>query len=205
MESETPFRIALVLVIALTMAVVICYRRRAASSDEKISHQDEGIVFAVVLRLAGMFLWIVTLAYLISPSSVQWATFPVHSGIRWFGVVVAAFSTLLMSWTLGSLANNWTDTVVIRVQATLVTDGPYRWVRHPYYVSTALLMFSVTLLTANWMIGVASLPVLGLLVIRVPLEEQMLVERFGQQYQDYMIRTGRFFPRLWTDKPAKAT
>jgi protein-S-isoprenylcysteine O-methyltransferase Ste14 len=57
-------------------------------------------------------------------------------------------------------------------------------------------MGSVTLLTANWLIGLASLLVLGLLAVRTPKEEQRLIDRFGQQYRDYMAETGRFFPRI---------
>jgi steroid 5-alpha reductase family enzyme len=60
----------------------------------------------------------------------------------------------------------------------------------------ALLMASVTLLTGNWMIGVSSVAVLALLTIRTPKEEQMLIERFGQDYRDYMETTGRFIPRI---------
>jgi len=101
-----------------------------------------------------------------------------------------------MYWTLFSLGKNLTDTVVIRAKATLVTHGPYGWVRHPFYVTAALLMASVTLLTANWLIGVTSLIVLALLVVRTPQEETMLIERFGQQYRDYMAKTGRFIPRI---------
>jgi protein-S-isoprenylcysteine O-methyltransferase Ste14 len=101
-----------------------------------------------------------------------------------------------MYWTLSNLGKNLTDTVVTRAEATLVTDGPYRWVRHPFYVTAALLMASVTLLTANWLIGLSSIVVLALLAIRTPKEEQMLIERFGQQYRDYMAKTGRFIPRI---------
>jgi protein-S-isoprenylcysteine O-methyltransferase Ste14 len=101
-----------------------------------------------------------------------------------------------MYWTLSSLGKNLTDTVVARAEAKLVTHGPYRWVRHPFYVTAVLLMASVTLLTANWLIGVSSLVVLALLAIRTPKEEQMLIERFGQEYRDYMARTGRFVPWL---------
>jgi protein-S-isoprenylcysteine O-methyltransferase Ste14 len=89
----------------------------------------------------------------------------------------------------------FTGTVVTRAQATLVTCGPYRWVRHPFYVTAALLMASVTILTANWLIGATSLVVLALLAMRTPREEAMLIARFGQQYRDYMARTGRFVPR----------
>jgi protein-S-isoprenylcysteine O-methyltransferase Ste14 len=57
-------------------------------------------------------------------------------------------------------------------------------------------MASVTLLTANWLIGVSSLLVLALLAIRTPKEEQMLIDRFGDDYQQYVVKTGRFFPRI---------
>lgn len=100
-----------------------------------------------------------------------------------------------MYWTLSSLGKNLTDTVVTRAKATLVTNGPYRWVRHPFYVTAAILMASVTVLTANWFIGISSLAVLALLAVRTPKEEQMLIERFGQDYRDYMAKTGRFVPK----------
>jgi protein-S-isoprenylcysteine O-methyltransferase Ste14 len=196
MPAENPFRVALVIVIALTMSVTVYHRLQAAASGEKISRREEGYVFAVVLRLAGLVLWVATFAYLLVPASVQWASVPLPAWVRWVGVVTGALCSLLMYWTLSSLGKNLTDTVVTRADATLVTHGPYRWVRHPFYVTAALLMTSVTVLTANWMIGLASLIVLALLVIRTAKEEQLLIARFGQPYLDYMDRTGRFLPRI---------
>ncbi len=195
-EIEFPFRIALVIVVLLTMAVTLYYRLQAASSGEQISRKDEGYLFAAVLRLSAFGLLIVTFAYLLKPSTVHWASIPIPIGIRWFGVATGGLCSLLMYWTLSRLGKNLTDTVVTRDDATLVTEGPYRWVRHPFYVTTALLMASVTLLTANWLIGLGCFVVFGLLVVRTPKEEQRLIEKFGQQYLDYMARTGRFFPHL---------
>jgi protein-S-isoprenylcysteine O-methyltransferase Ste14 len=196
MRSESPFRIALLVIFGLTVTVAAYHRHQAASSGEKISHKEEGYLFASVLRFIGLALWISTFAYLVYPPLVQWASIPLPAAVRWSGVVVGALCSTLMFWTLTSLGKNLTDTVVTRVDATLVTSGPYRWVRHPFYVTTGLLMASVTLLTANWLIGVCSLLVLTLLAVRTPKEEQMLIERFGQKYRDYMARTGRFVPRL---------
>jgi protein-S-isoprenylcysteine O-methyltransferase Ste14 len=196
MPSEDPFRIALAVVMFLTVTVTAYYRLQAASLREKISHQEEGYRFAVVLRLAGFCLWISTFAYLLFPMAVHWATIPLPDWVRWVGVITGAFCSVLMYWALSNLGKNLTDTVVTRKEATLVTEGPYRWVRHPFYVTAALLMASATVLTANWLIGISSVIVLGLLAIRTPKEEQMLVERFGQQYRDYMAMTGRFFPRM---------
>ncbi len=101
-----------------------------------------------------------------------------------------------MVWTLASLGRNLTDTVATREHATLVTDGPYRYVRHPFYVVAGLLMLSVTLLTASAAIGIAGLTVFALLVLRTPNEERRLLETFGEPYEAYRRRTGAFFPKL---------
>lgn len=196
MPTETPFRIALLVVIGLTMSVTAYYRVQAAKSGEKISHREEGYLFAVVLRLAGLALWISTFGYLIFPANFRWAAWPAPHWLRWTGVVAGALCSLLMYWTLSNLGANLTDTVVTRAEAKLVTRGPYRWVRHPFYVTAALLMTSVAVLTASWFVGLSSAAVLALLAIRTPKEEQMLIARFGQEYRDYIARTGRFFPRL---------
>lgn len=196
MQSEFAFRVALAVVILLTMAVTVYYRIQAAKSGEKVSHREEGIAFAIVLRLAGLTLWVATFGHLFFPAYFDWATMPVPVWLRWAGVVCGALCSLLMWWTLSSLGKNLTDTVVTRAEATLVTHGPYRWVRHPFYLTAALLMASVTLLSANWFIGFSSLAVLALLAVRTPKEEQKLIEKFGDEYRHYMARTGRFFPRI---------
>lgn len=75
-------------------------------------------------------------------------------------------------------------------------ERPYRWVRHPYYVTTALLMTSLILPTADWMIGLGCFLVLGLLVVLALKKEQRLIDNFDQKYRDYMANTGRFFARF---------
>jgi protein-S-isoprenylcysteine O-methyltransferase Ste14 len=199
MTSETPYRIALSVVVLLTIAITAYHRLQAASSKEKISHAEEGYLFAFALRLLALPLLIFTVAYLFAPALVPWAMLSLPPFIRWIGAGTGLLSCILMYWTLSSLGKNLTDTVVIRSNATLVTDGPYRWVRHPFYVAFALVLASVTLLTANWLIGISGVAVLSMLAIRTPLEERMLIQRFGQQYLDYMSRTGRFLPR-WLRK-----
>lgn len=195
MSSEIYFRLALLGIFVPTAAIGFYYRWRAAT-EERISHKDEGYVFATVLRLIGVCLWISTLAYLVSPASVGWAAMPLPVWLRWFGAFTGGLGVLLAYWTLTSLGKNLTDTVVVRKNATLVTNGPYRWVRHPFYVTAGSLMISVTLLSANWLIGLSGLLAMTLLLIRTGKEEQMLVDRFGQDYRDYMATTGRFIPRI---------
>ena len=196
MLSETFFRAALGLILLLTISVTGFHRYKAAQSGEPISRKEEGYLFAFALRFAGLSLFVVTIAYLVSPSLVQWSQMALPSTVRTIGFATGLYSSVLMYLTLSSLGKNLTDTVVIRSNATLVTTGPYRWVRHPFYVTTALIMASVTLLTANWLIGLLCLVVLAMLAIRTPKEERALIKKFGQPYLDYMARTGRFVPRI---------
>ena len=196
MTSELPFRIAVVVIFLMSVLVTLYFRIQAAASGEKISRKDEGVLFALLLRTLGLGLFLSTVIWVSSPQLLEWAAMPLAPAVRWIGAVSGAACSLLMFWTLSSLGKNLTDTVVTRTTATLITTGPYRWVRHPFYVTAALLMASVTILSANFLIGTISFLVLLMLAIRTPKEEQKLIEAFGQSYRDYMQMTGRFFPRF---------
>ena len=196
MQSDDLFRITLLAILVLTIVMMAYHRIQAAKSGERISHKEEGLLFATVLRLVGLCMAMGTLAYLVDPAWMQWANLPLPMWLRWSGVVVSVLFFGLMFWTLTNLGKNLTDTVVTRTNATLVTNGPYRLVRHPFYVSTGLLIFGVTLLTANWFIGLSGLLCMVLLVVRTPKEEQKLIEKFGDQYRAYMAATGRFWPKM---------
>ncbi len=77
----------------------------------------------------------------------------------------------------------------------MVISGPYRYVRHPFYLSFLLGLTGVGLAMANWFFLVGLVP-FGFIVARTRIEEAKLVERFGVEYEDYMRRVGRFFPRF---------
>jgi len=103
---------------------------------------------------------------------------------------------LVVTWGQQALGKNFTDTVVTRKEHTLVTNGPYRWVRNPLYSSYFVIVTGTTLLMSNWYPAVVGAGVLALVVIRTRKEEANLIERFGDDYRDYMQRVGRFFPRI---------
>jgi hypothetical protein len=89
-----------------------------------------------------------------------------------------------------------TDTVVTRKKHTMVTTGPYAWVRHPFYTSVALAIVANSLATANWFVFTTGCLAVTLLVMRCRTEEENLIERFGDEYRAYARRTGRFVPRF---------
>jgi protein-S-isoprenylcysteine O-methyltransferase Ste14 len=132
---------------------------------------------------------------MIDPGSMAWSSVPLPAWVRWCGAGLWIPGGLLLIWTLRTLGMNLTDTVVTRRNHTLVTAGPYRWVRHPFYVATALLLLGSSLLAANWFVLACGVLTFTLLAIRLKREEDRLLERFGAAYRDYRERTGRFLPR----------
>jgi protein-S-isoprenylcysteine O-methyltransferase Ste14 len=196
MSTDIPFRFAVLLMFVAAMAIGSYHRLQAAKSGERFDRRQEGLWLAICLRLAGLLLWTVTIVFLVWPETIASAQLALPDWLRWSGTVFGVAGVLLMYWTLTNLGKNLTDTVATRQEATLVTRGPYRWIRHPFYVTAALLMLAAALLSANLLIALAGATVIVLLVLRTPKEEQRLVEKFGEDYRQYMARTGRFFLKL---------
>lgn len=195
MNDDQLFRLILLAGFFTFMPIGI-YHRLKARTGEKLDRRQEGLFILITLRLAGFVAAASLIAYLVDPASMAWAAVPLPVGLRWTGVGLSLMAGLLIVWMFRTLGRNLTDTVVTRKQHTLVTTGPYRWVRHPLYSSAVLLILGNSLIAANWFFFVAGCLVFVLLAIRTRKEEDHLIARFGDGYRNYMQRTGRFVPRL---------
>jgi protein-S-isoprenylcysteine O-methyltransferase Ste14 len=199
-NDDHVFRLILILGLVAILPVGV-YHRLKAATPEKLDRKQEGLVLLVSIRLLGLAGMVGLLAFMIDPTWMAWASVPLPIWLRWAGVAFGVLGASLLTWTFRNLGKNITDTVVTRKEHSLVTTGPYRWVRHPFYVSFALLVLATSLVTANWFILVSLSVVLLLLVIRTNKEEEKLIERFGDEYRNYMEQTGRFWPRLVRREP----
>jgi protein-S-isoprenylcysteine O-methyltransferase Ste14 len=85
----------------------------------------------------------------------------------------------------------------------LVTSGPYSRVRHPVYTGILLMVLASALLFVHVVLVVGFLAVLGIAYRKTVVEEELLSseEGFGQEYRDYVLKTGRFLPRLTRARP----
>jgi protein-S-isoprenylcysteine O-methyltransferase Ste14 len=195
MNDDQLFRLILLAGFVIFMPIGI-YHRLKARTGEKLDRRQEGLFILVTLRLAGIAGLAGLIAYLINPACMAWAAVPLPVWLRWTGVGLGLLAGLLLVWTFRSLGKNLTDTVVTRKEHTLVTTGPYRWVRHPFYTSVAFAVLANSLVAANWFLFVTGSLVFVLQVIRTRKEDENLIARFGDDYRNYMQRTGRFMPRL---------
>ena len=196
MNHDQTFRVLLIVAFLITLPIAIYYRVKSQATGEKLDRTQEGIFILATLRPAGAAFWFGAFAWMINPSWLAWSSLPLPVWLRSAGVGLLAIGLVLMVWTFRSLGPNLTDTVVTRQQHTLVLQGPYRWVRHPFYVAGGLLSLAIALIAANWFLLITGVVLFCLLVIRTRTEEKNLVARFGAGYRTYMERTGRFFPRI---------
>jgi protein-S-isoprenylcysteine O-methyltransferase Ste14 len=193
--TDSVARIVL-LVGLVAFAPVGIYHRLRSRTDERLDRLQEGLPILISLRLAALAFLAGLVAFLIEPRSMAWASFPLPNWARWSGAGLGIVAGGLTIWTFRSLGHNLTDTVVTRRDATLITHGPYRWVRHPFYSAFAVGVIGNALITANVFLAILGTAAFLMIVGRTTIEEEKLIERFGGDYLDYMQRTGRFLPRF---------
>jgi protein-S-isoprenylcysteine O-methyltransferase Ste14 len=138
MNDDQGFRLFLVLVLSVLLPIALYHRLKSQATREKLDRLQEGVFLLVSIRLFGLGAWIGLLVFLIDPSWMAWSSVPLPVWLRWIGAGLGAVTVLLLLWTFHVLGKNLTDTVVTRQHHTLVTTGPYHWVRHPFYISVAL-------------------------------------------------------------------
>ena len=197
MEYEQTFRFILILGFAVIVPIGAYHRIKSQATGEKLDRRQEGIFILVTLRPIAMAGMAGLVTYMINPALMAWSSMTLPNWLRWVGLVPGITGGLLLAVTFRTLGKNLTDTVVTRAAHTLVTRGPYRWVRHPLYLATALAVVANSLVTANWFLALTGGTTFGLLVLRTRIEEEKLIERFGEDYKEYMKRAGRFLPRLF--------
>ena len=195
MNNEWMFRVALVVGLLTLLSVGLPHRLRARTG-ERLDRRQEGLALAITLRLVGLGYWLGLLCYIIRPEWMAWGAVPLPAALRWMGAPLVVAAICLFGWTLHHLGPNLTDTVVTRQRHTLITSGPYRFMRHPFYASAGLFFPAISLLAANVFLLVTGGMAFALLINRTGREEANLVARFGDEYRHYQERTGRILPKL---------
>lgn len=149
-----------------------------------------------LLAVAFVGLWVVPLLFAFTGFPASFDR-PLVPAIAALGGVILCAALGLFYRSHAELGRNWSISLQIRDQHRLITNGIYRFIRHPMYSSFFLLAIAQLALLPNWIAGASGLVGVGLLYgFRVWSEEAMMVERFGTAYKDYMAHTGRLFPRF---------
>ena len=179
-------------VVGSVIRKIYASKSRGIKTEKKYSN----VLDITLVALAGIGL-AMPLLYLLTPW-LDFANYSLPKWCGWVGTIVFAGAILMLWRSHADLGRNFSATLRITGQHSLITNGVYRYIRHPMYTAHLLWAIAQALLLSNWFAGwafiVLSIP---LYVIRIPKEEKMMLEQFGEEYRDYKNRTGRLIPRMY--------
>ncbi len=151
-------------------------------------------------RLAVQALQVIPLALVIvAPFGDRRGLAPIGAPIamRYLGVAAYALGFLLMHWTEAHLGRLFSVQVTIQPGHRLVTDGPYRWLRHPRYVGIIVFAAGISLVFRSWLGLVLVAAITLVLLWRIHDEEALMRREFGAEWNAYAARSWRLVPLVY--------
>lgn len=196
--NENVFRILAAVILITGMGISSYFRIKAdRDSGEKVPRKVDGTAMMTIIKVGGLIMWLSPFVYLINPDWMAWSKIGLPEWVRWLGVGIGAVCVLMIYWLFSSIGSGITATSATRQEHKLVTKGPYRWVRHPLYTVGASLFLAFGMMADNWFIALMGILAFIAMAVRAPKEEASLIEKFGDEYREYMKTTGRFLPKLF--------
>ena len=197
MNTGIVFRVLLpILIISFAAHRGFYVKFHSKPESDTMIQREEGVA-SKLAGLLGMAGFISVVVYMINPNWLAFANLSFPLWLRWAGVGIAFIGFALLQWAQVSLSNSWSDTPRMMKEQALITGGPYRTIRHPVYTAFIFILGSPLLISANWLIGLCWLGMTVLEIIsRINFEEALMTKFFGEQYREYMKKTGRLFPKV---------
>ncbi len=140
--------------------------------------------------------------YLLSPPWWTWTSFPVGDWIQWIGLISAIPSLLFLVWVHQHLDTQWSIALELQEEHKLITSGPYRHIRHPMYLGIFVYTLGMILVSADLLVLLFFGFTIWVNYRRIPAEEQMMIDEFGDEYLEYMKHSGRLLPPLRDSYPS---
>ncbi|MGO4571533.1 protein-S-isoprenylcysteine O-methyltransferase [Microvirga sp. 2TAF3] len=190
--TPTIAKAAFVLLAAGWYVIRIPHVRRSRRTPIARSARGACEITLLLISLTG--LGIVPFFY-IATGFPKFAAYPFSPAQASLGAIVAVASLVMFYLTHKALGRNWSVTLEVRENHKLVTEGVYRYVRHPMYSAFWLWAIAQALLLPNLAAGLSGLVGFGTLYLfRIAEEERLMIEAFGESYRGYMARTARLIP-----------
>jgi len=185
------------LLVGTAAVIVIRAPHGRRNAKLKVVQSERGKLEIALLTLM-WFVGIVLPIVWVATPLFSFADYPLYPAPYCSGVVLFLLGLWLFYRAHADLATNWSYSLDIRENHTLITTGVYRRIRHPMYASIFLLAIGQALFVSNWIVGPIYLCGFALLfVLRVGREERMMLQRFGSDYETYMEHSKRLIPGIW--------
>ena len=167
-------------------------RSRSVKTAKSFKSALEAFVLGIAMIAFFLpFLWVFS-------SLLAFADYPFATRRFAAGVACLVSGLWLFHRSHVDLGTNWSITLELRENHTLVTNGVYQLVRHPMYAALLLYSLGNALVVTNWIAGPSyGVSMLLLFALRVGPEERMMRTQFGAEYDAYRARSKRLVPFVW--------
>ncbi len=121
----------------------------------------------------------------------------ISGSLQYMGLILLTAGILFREWSIWVLGKYFTVRVQISENAKLVTEGPYKYIRHPAYTGGFLVFTGIPLAIGTWLGALVAI-IVSIIAYqyRISIEEEALREAFGSEYEDYKKRTLKLLPGL---------
>jgi protein-S-isoprenylcysteine O-methyltransferase Ste14 len=184
------------ILVSSVLLIVIPASVHHRDAKTKVVKSRAGSIERILLALASLG-FVATLIWIGTPL-LAFADYPLRPVALIAGLSGLALGLWLLYRSHADLGSNWSNTLAVREQHQLITNGIYQRIRHPMYLALLLYASGQALALPNWIAGPSYLVALALLFsMRLGPEERMMLEEFGKDYQAYMARTRRLITGVW--------
>lgn len=114
--------------------------------------------------------------------------------IRVIGLVFYIVFSWVQIWATKVLGHNYSQDVAIKKDHKLITNGPFKIVRHPQYLSQFLMDLGGAAATLSFVLAPLALLQIPFLFMRASLEDKLLEKHFGETFKDFKKKTGQIIP-----------
>jgi protein-S-isoprenylcysteine O-methyltransferase Ste14 len=171
---------------------IVRVKRKARHS---VAERGTWIVWVPLVTLWIALPWI-ALQATDAPWGVPALDGPAYAALRWLaaGVGIGCLAFTIRCWQ--RMGTDWRMDVSPDTKPALITDGPFRRIRHPIYAFSILLMLATAVVLPTWPMLVVAAIHIALMNRKARDEERHLLQSHGDAYARYIERTGRFLPRF---------
>jgi protein-S-isoprenylcysteine O-methyltransferase Ste14 len=202
MNDDTVFLVLFAALVFIGTSIRGYYTRKIQKTRQRLSVKErveemmraEGKTCTAFFLAQAVYLIALLPLYLLFSSSFLLFQMPFPSWLRWIGVGLGLLSVPFLAWVHYVLDKGWSVTLKLQAEHKLVTSGPYKRIRHPMYTVHIVYFLSWVLVSANLLFLIYYVLAILLIMLRIPKEERMMLEKFGEEYRAYMKRTGRLLP-----------
>lgn len=181
-----------IIVWAAWLIAEVTLNRLLRSKENGKNNYDKGST-KLIWRVIGI-------ANLLAIASVYFVHLPIsqHVVVPYIGLFMLVFGMLGRVYAIRMLGKMFTVDVNISANHRIVKSDIYKYIRHPAYLGAIISFVGFGVSLNNWLsLLIVAIAVPTVMIRRINIEEQALLEKFGDEYTEYKKSTYRLIPFIY--------